>query len=86
LFQWLTAEEAAVRVQNDETFRRAVGEEMSDVVMYVLSLANAMGLDLAKAVGEKMEKNRRKYPVEQVRGRYERPVGGEGDRNDKVTR
>jgi NTP pyrophosphatase (non-canonical NTP hydrolase) len=76
LFQWLTAEEAAERVKGDEAFRRAVGEEMSDVVMYVVSLANAMGLDLAKAVGEKMEKNRRKYPVEQVRGRYERPVGG----------
>ncbi len=46
LFQWLTAEEAAARVMEDEKFRRAVGEEMSDVVMYVLSLANEMKLDL----------------------------------------
>lgn len=75
LFQWLTAEEAAARVKGDEAFRRAVGEEMSDVVMYVLSLANAMELDLAAAIERKMAKNRVKYPAEQVRGKYERPLG-----------
>jgi NTP pyrophosphatase (non-canonical NTP hydrolase) len=75
LFQWLTAEEAERRSREDAGFRRAVGEEMSDVVMYVLSLANAMELDLAAAIERKMAKNRVKYPAEQVRGKYERPLG-----------
>ena len=72
------AEEAAERVKSDEAFRTAVGEEMSDVVMYVVSLANAAGIDLAAAVERKMGRNRAKYPAERFRGWYERPVGDGG--------
>jgi NTP pyrophosphatase (non-canonical NTP hydrolase) len=74
LFQWLTPQEAADRSQNDPDFRRAIGEEMSDVLMYLVSLANAIDLDLSAAVAAKMVKNRAKYPVEQFQGNYHRPV------------
>ncbi len=74
LFQWLTPEEAMARCCNDAAFKKAVGEEMADVLMYLLSLANAIDLDVAAAVEGKMEKNRRKYPAEQFKGEYERPL------------
>lgn len=75
LFQWLTPEEAVARCRDDAEFRQAVGEELSDVLMYLVSLANSIDLDIASAVYAKMDKNRAKYPVEQVKGHYERPVG-----------
>ena len=75
LFQWLTPEEATNRSVNDPRFRKAVGEEMADVLMYLMSLANAVGVDVASAVESKMAGNRRKYPPEQFRGHYERPLG-----------
>ena len=78
LFQWLTPEEAERRCREDESFRKAVGEEFTDVFMYLISLANAVGFEVAETVAAKMAKNREKYPAERYRGWYERPVGGGG--------
>lgn len=66
-FQWITAE--ASRNLDDESCR-AVGEELADVLCYGLALANELNLDLTTALLDKMEKNRVKYPAEQMRGRY----------------
>jgi len=74
MFQWQAEVDAATQARGDEAFRHAVGEELSDVMMYCVSLANAMGFDIASTVSAKMEKNRQKYPAEQYRGRYERPL------------
>ena len=74
LFQWLTPEEARRRCTGDEAFRRAVGEELCDVMMYCISLANAMDLPVGRTIAAKMEKNRKKYPPERFRGHYERPL------------
>jgi len=73
-FQWLTAEEAQRKSAEDGKFRREVGEEMADVLLYLLSLANTLGLDMARTVHEKMKKNRLKYPAEKFQGEYYRPV------------
>ena len=74
LFQWLTPEESAERSKDDPAFRKAVGEEMADVLMYLMSLANALDLDIAGAVEAKMHKNRKKYPAEEFKGHYRRPL------------
>lgn len=68
-FQWLTPEEAQAAVSNMEK-RQAIGEELADVICYALALANTFEFDLAAILREKMEKNRRKYPVQQYRGRF----------------
>lgn len=68
-FQWLTPEQS--RALADQPDRRAAaGEELADVVCYVLALANELGLDLSDAIRDKMVKNAAKYPAEQFRGRY----------------
>ena len=74
LFQWLTPQEAVAKSHHDAKFRQAVGEELADVLMYLMSLANALDLDVASTVHAKMRKNRAKYPSERVRGHYERPL------------
>ena len=50
-------------------FRSAVAEELADVVIYGLSLANALELDLSDAVLAKLVKDEAKYPSDRYRGR-----------------
>lgn len=68
-FQWLTPE-ASLIVATDPAEKAAVGEELADVVCYLLAMANGLGLDVADCVERKMAKNAEKYPADKVRGRY----------------
>ncbi len=68
-FQWLNLDESAA-VAEDSAKRSAAGEELADVLCYALAMANALGLDVSQAMHAKMEKNVRKYPVEEFRGRW----------------
>ena len=60
-FQWLTLEEAAV-LADDPKQKHAAGEEIADCLAYILSLANAMNIDLSEALRAKMIRNADKYP------------------------
>jgi NTP pyrophosphatase (non-canonical NTP hydrolase) len=79
-FQWLTVEQSK---SLDAEHLAAIGEELADIVIYSLSLANNLGLDLSRTVIAKMEKNIRKYPSDKVRGKshkytfYQESDGGE---------
>ncbi len=58
-FQWLTSQQVSEQTGYD---RQQVCDELADVACYVLSLANALDIDLASAIDHKMAKNRIKYP------------------------
>lgn len=45
-----------------------VKEEIADVFVFSLLLAEKYGFDVREIVMEKMEKNRKKYPVEKAKG------------------
>ena len=64
-FQWLTEEESA-RLPPGRL--AAVGEEMADVFIYLLRLADRLGVDLEREARAKMAKNAERYPVEKSRG------------------
>jgi len=68
-FQWLEPDESRA-VAHDAARREAAGEELADVVCYALALASALGIDVDQALRAKMVKNARKYPVEEIRGRW----------------
>jgi NTP pyrophosphatase (non-canonical NTP hydrolase) len=40
-----------------------VGDEVADVLIYLVQLADRSKVDLAAAVARKLEKNARKYPA-----------------------
>jgi dCTP diphosphatase len=71
-FQWLDVPESAARGRDPE-YREQIADEMADVCCYLLSLANALELDLSTAVKSKLVKNAVKYPADLCRGRFERP-------------
>ena len=65
LFQWLTEEQSKnlTRAQ-----RKAVEEEVADVFLYLLRLADRLGIDLLEAAKHKIIINEQKYPVDKVKG------------------
>jgi dCTP diphosphatase len=71
-FQWLTTEEAQVAVE-DPAEQAAVADELADILIYCLSLSNALDLDISSAILGKLHTNEHRYPAEEFRGRFRRP-------------
>ncbi len=61
LFQWLTPEESQALARQPQG-RERVGEEMADVLLYLLQLADHTGVDLEAAVARKLQMNAIKHP------------------------
>jgi len=61
-FQWESDEEILEAVK-DPAKKEAVADEIADVVIYLTLLAHELGIDLDRAVEEKIEKNGKKYPL-----------------------
>ena len=68
VFQWRQLH-AADLTPDDQ---RRIQEEVADVVMYAMLLAEKAGFDLPSAIAAKLAQNRAKYPVEKARGRAEK--------------
>jgi NTP pyrophosphatase (non-canonical NTP hydrolase) len=66
-FQWLTQEESFDVAQSK---REAVKDEIGDVLIYLVNLADRCGIDPLQAAYDKIEKNETKYPTEKVRGKH----------------
>lgn len=59
IFQWKTAEESQAL---DEATRVHLGEEIADVMLYLLQIADHCQVDMAAAVERKLALNAKKYP------------------------
>lgn len=62
IFQWLTPEESQAIAQ-DPARHQHLGEEIADVLLYLLQIADHSGVDVAAAVEAKLAKNALKYPA-----------------------
>ena len=54
--------------ESEEIDRQRLREELADVFAYAIMLAGRHGLDVSEIVKEKIEKNAKKYPIEQSKG------------------
>lgn len=64
-FQWLTEEQSNSLSAEQLT---AVTDEIADVQLYLVRLADKVGVDISTAVEQKIRKNETKYPVEKSKG------------------
>lgn len=64
-FQWLNSEQSE---SLGEDSRAAVRDELADVQIYLLLLADRLEIDLLQAADDKIDKNEDKYPVDRARG------------------
>jgi NTP pyrophosphatase (non-canonical NTP hydrolase) len=62
IFQWESID-GSWKIKDDEERFVHLKEELSDVLIYCLSLANQLNIDVAEAIECKMAKNEKKYPV-----------------------
>jgi dCTP diphosphatase len=69
IFQWLTPEESG-KLPDDKMDE--IKDEVGDVLIYLIRLADKLGIDPMEAANQKMEKNRKKYPADLVRGRADK--------------
>ncbi len=68
LFQWLTEEESRALPDHADQIAHAT-EELADVLIYLIRLADKLDIDLEQAALDKIAANAEKYPVEKARGR-----------------
>ena len=68
-FQWLTPEQS---VDLAPAAREAVAEELADVLLYLLRLADVLDVDLAEAARRKMAINALRYPADKAKGRADK--------------
>ncbi len=57
-FQW----------DNEKFDLKAVKEELADVLNYCIQMANVLNLDISQIVLDKMELNKKKYPISKAKG------------------
>lgn len=66
IFQWVSEKELEDVVK---ARKKEIENEMADIFLYLLSLCDVLDVDLKEVTLKKLEENRRKYPVDRVKGR-----------------
>ena len=64
-FQWLTEDQSQTLPAEKLA---EVEQEIADIQIYLIRLADKLGVDMEKAVNAKIELNAKKYPADKVRG------------------
>ena len=65
-FQWKSDKEVAKMLKSkgkDEIY-----EEIADIAIYLTYVCHDLGIDINDVISKKLEKNKKKYPAEKVRG------------------
>jgi len=68
-FQWKSPEEVAKYL---EAHKEDVGDELVDVLWYMILLANKADIDLSTAFQKKLQKNEDRYPVNKAKGSHKK--------------
>ncbi|KAL4223542.1 dCTP pyrophosphatase 1 [Mactra antiquata] len=71
IFQWKGEVKEGLPDFTDKE-KEHVGQEMSDVLVYLIRLADKCNIDLPSAVEKKMKQNEQKYPVDKVYGKSDK--------------
>ncbi len=64
-FQWLTEKQSSELPENK---LKEVEEELADILIYLVRIADKLDIDLLDAAANKMERNEQKYPSDKVKG------------------
>ncbi len=66
-FQWKSKEEIEEHIK---TNKEHIGEELADVLYWVLLMSHDLDIDILDALDKKIQKNESKYPVEKAKGKH----------------
>ena len=68
-FQWKNDEEMK---KHGTEKKSEVGEELADILYWILLITNKLDIDITDAFMKKLEKNRQKYPIEKAKGNHKK--------------
>ncbi|MDP2638985.1 MAG: nucleotide pyrophosphohydrolase [Candidatus Azambacteria bacterium] len=66
-FQWKNKEEIEEYVK---THKEHIGEELADVLFWVLLMSYDLKIDILDASEKKLKKNEKNYPIEKAKGKH----------------
>ncbi len=66
-FQWKSPEEMAQHIKKN---KKEIGNELSDVLYWILLMSHDLNIDIEKAFQEKMKQNAKKYPIKKAKGKH----------------
>lgn len=66
-FQWKNKEEIDKYI---ETNKADIGEELADVLYWVLLMSHDLKIDILDVLDKKIKKNEEKYPLEKAKGKH----------------
>ena len=66
-FQWKNEDEIDSYIK---TNKNEIGEELADVLYWVLLLSHDLSIDVLDALDKKIDQNDKKYPIDKVKGKY----------------
>jgi NTP pyrophosphatase (non-canonical NTP hydrolase) len=66
-FQWKNKEEIKKYIK---TNKEEIGEELADVLCWVLLMSHDLRIDILDALDKKIRKNEKKYPIEKAKGKH----------------
>lgn len=68
-FQWKNEEEIKKHVKDKKD---EIGEELADVLYWILLMGHDLNIDVLDALDKKMKKNETKYPVGKAKGSHKK--------------
>jgi len=66
IFQWLTEKQSSMK--DDDSKTDEIRQEIADIFIYLLRLADKLEIDIEDAVIEKIKINAKKYPIDLAKG------------------
>lgn len=66
-FQWKSKEEMEKYVK---VSKQEIGEELADVLYWVLLMSHDLNIDILDALAKKIRKNEIKYPIKKAKGKH----------------
>jgi len=66
IFQWRNEDKVREYVKKN---KKEIGNELADVLYWVLLMSHDLDINIVEAIENKMEENKRKYPIEKAKGK-----------------
>ena len=63
LFLWISDAEIEARLEDDERYRAKIADEVADILIYLMYLAERIGFDVAGAVEAKVRRTEERFPA-----------------------
>ena len=68
-FLWKDKEKVIKELKGNKELREEVGDELADIFAFAINFANTANFDISSIIKNKLEKAKKKYPIDKAKGR-----------------